>query len=75
MPKPLHHVIVSDCLSNSSSHIYVRLIKAPVHCFLLDAYQVDDQIGAVYEVPDAGVIPSIEVFDLVDLNHTANLRA
>ena len=69
MPESLYHIVVLDCLGNASSCVYVCLFKAPVHGFLLDAYQVDDQVGAMYEVPDAGIISGIEIFDLVDLCH------
>ena len=42
----------------------MRLLEAPVHGLLLNAYEIDDQVGAMYDMPDAVVVACIEVLDL-----------
>ena len=64
MPKALNQLIFLASLCNFGCKVYMGFIEAPVHCFLLDAYQVDNEIGAADEIPDALIIPSIEVLHL-----------
>ena len=46
------------------------LLKAPVHGLLLNPNQVDNQVGAVDQMPDALVISCIEVLHLDHLQST-----
>ena len=69
MPEALNQLTFLARLCNLGRNINVSFLETPVHCFFLDAYQVNDQIGAVDQVSDAFIVPSIEAFDLDHLQH------
>ena len=75
MPEALNQLTFLACLCNLGCNINVSFLETPVHCFFLDAYQVDDQIGAVDQVSDAFIVPSIEAFDLDHLQHVLAFSA
>lgn len=75
MPEALNQLTLLACLCNLGGNIDVSFLKTPVHRFFLDAYQVDHQIGAVDEMFDAFVVPSIEAFDLDHLQHVLPFSA
>lgn len=70
MPEALNQLALLACLCNPGCNIYMGFLEAPVHCLFLDAYQVDNQVRPVYEMPDALIIPGIEAFHLDHLQNT-----
>lgn len=69
MPEALNQLTLLACPCNLGSNVDVSFLETPVHRLFLDAYQVDDQVGAVDQVPDAVIVSSIEAFDLDHLQH------
>ena len=76
MPETLHQFTLFAGLSNLCCKVYMGLLKAPVHGLFLDPNQVDDQVGAVNQMPDALVVPCIEVlhFDYLQSNFQSGLQ-
>lgn len=75
MPEALDHLILLACLCNLGSNVNVGFLVTPVHCLFLNAYQVDDQVGAVNEVSDAFIVPGIEALHLDHLQHMLSVNA
>ena len=69
MPEALNQLTLLACLCNLGGNVDVGFLETPVHRLFLDAYQVDDQVGAVDQVSDAVIVSSIEAFDLDHLQH------